>query len=165
MTTGGGEVRRRLLLVLAGSSLLGLPGCSFGGGPTDTEDKSTRIAAGSRGAGQLRECLTGRGLDVRRDGRVPGRTRVSRGYFEPESTRYAGSAFWPSGNVVDIYLAMDEEAAAAAESELETVLKKFGRGAVEDLSFHRGPVVYTYDDFDTPTPEEARIFERCLSAG
>ncbi len=158
-------MRRQLLLALAGASVLGLSGCSFGGGPTDTEDKSTRIAAGSRGAGQLRECLTGRGLDVRRDGRVPGRPRVSRGYFEPESTRYAGSAFWPSGNVVDFYLARNEEAAAEAESELEVVAEKFGRGAPDDLSFHRGPVVYTYDDFDTPTPDEARLFERCLSAG
>lgn len=157
-------LRRLSAFALAASALLALPGCSLGGGPTDTEDKSTRIAAGSRGAAELRQCLTERGLDVRRDGRVPGRARVSRGYFEPESTRYAGSAFWPSGNVVDIYLAGDAEAAADAESELETIAKKFGRGGVEDLSFHRGPVVYAYDDFDTPTPEEARAFERCLSA-
>ncbi len=156
-------MKRLAVLGMTGAVILGVPACGFGGddGVNDA-DRPAHVASGARGAAQLQRCLTRRGLDVRPDGSVPGKPRVARGFLQPGDTRRAGSAYWPSGNVVDLWLTKSKDDAESAESEIESILSKFGKAGDTDRVFHRGFVVYAYDDFDTPTPQEQKALDRCL---
>jgi hypothetical protein len=156
-------IQRLAVLGLTGAVIFGVSACGFGGSDgINDADRPAHIAAGARGAAQLQRCLTRHGLDVRPDGTVPGKPRIARGFLQPDGTRRAGSAFWPSGNVVDLWLTKSKDDAESAESDLASTLKKFNKAGDTDLVFHRGFVVYAYDDFATPTPQESKTLDRCL---
>jgi hypothetical protein len=129
---------------------------------------------GPTGGGQSREssrppsvetlsaCLERSGATLRTDGRVPGPAGERRGAYAAEGTRYRGFAYWPSGHIADVWVANSEDAAATAETELETTFSKFAKGSSDEKIGKKGLMFYALDDFQTPTAGERRALERCL---
>jgi hypothetical protein len=161
---------RRLAAALLVLSLAG--GC---GGDDDGEGGSAKTTstptatsdagAGSSGPvskGELEECLANANLELR-PGDTPytdrkGQRRTRRGLDIPK-TRYAGYVMWPSRRIADVYIASDEKAATAAQSEAGNFVRAFGLDPATYVQRH-GNLVLVFDR-PVPTEDEVQVVADC----
>lgn len=112
----------------------------------------------------LYRCIEGTDLKLAKEaGKIPG-SNVYKANFELDGVDYAGFVVWPSGDLADIWIGPDSEAADAAREQYVATWKAFGRGDEGDKFVQAsGNTVVGLDDEKTPTPDEVETLNACLA--